>query len=113
MSDTTRTAPDSAKPLAPEPTKTPVAERPIIGAAAAQPTGDSALRPFQFHQSESDLTDLKRRIAPTRWSDPETVPDDNQASYHATLPTRTGHMSIEYACRQAVTWLIPCTTITQ
>src|SRR3546814_9233011 len=90
MSDTTRTAPDSAKPLAPEPTKTPVAERPIIGAAAAQPTGDSAIRPFQFHASEEDLTDLKRRIAATRWPDPETVNDDTHGVQPATMQKLAG-----------------------
>src|SRR3546814_15461594 len=96
MSDTTRTAPDSAKPLAPEPTKTPVAERPIIGAAAAQPTGDSAIRPFQFHASEEDLTDLKRRIAATRWPDPETVNDDTQGVQLATWQKLARHWASEY-----------------
>src|SRR3546814_19873587 len=95
MSDTTRTAPDSAKPLAPEPTKTPVAERPIIGAAAAQPTGDSAIRPFQFHASEEDFTDFKRRIAATRWHDPDTVTDDPPGVPLAPMQNLAGYWASE------------------
>ena len=38
-------------------------ERPFIGAAATvEPTGDTSIRPFEFHASDEELADLKRRI---------------------------------------------------
>jgi pimeloyl-ACP methyl ester carboxylesterase len=39
---------------------------------------DSSIRPFEFHASDDDLADLKRRIAATRWPERETVNDDTQ-----------------------------------
>ena len=63
----------------PEPTPKAPSERPIIGAAATfQPVDDRSIRPFQFHASDEDLADLKRRIAGTRWPERETVNDDTQ-----------------------------------
>jgi hypothetical protein len=38
----------------------------------------SAIRPFEIGFPESDLVDLRRRIAATRWPDRETVSDDSQ-----------------------------------
>jgi pimeloyl-ACP methyl ester carboxylesterase len=63
----------------------PTAEVFIGGAAAAQPAGDSSIRPFQFHASDADLADLKRRIAATRWPDRETVGDSSQGVNLATM----------------------------
>src|SRR4051812_26531267 len=37
-----------------------------------------AIRPFQFRASDEDLSDLKRRVAATRWPDRETVADQSQ-----------------------------------
>ena len=89
MADTTRTASDSAKTLAPEPTtanpSATVGERPIIGAAATEPTGDTSIRPFSFRASDEDLADLKRRIAATRWPERELVGDDTQGVQLATI----------------------------
>jgi len=53
---------------------------------AAEPTekfiladsGDATIRPFNFHASDEDLADLKRRIAVTRWPDRELVDDASQ-----------------------------------
>jgi pimeloyl-ACP methyl ester carboxylesterase len=56
----------------------------IGGAPTAQPTGDSSIRPFQFHASDADLAELKRRIAATRWPDHETVNDETQGVRLAT-----------------------------
>lgn len=47
-------------------------------AAAAPPSDDTSIRPFKFHASDKALADLKRRIAATRWPEPETVNDATQ-----------------------------------
>jgi pimeloyl-ACP methyl ester carboxylesterase len=44
----------------------------------AEPDGDASIRPFQFHATDEELADLKRRIAATRWPERETVNDDTQ-----------------------------------
>jgi hypothetical protein len=54
----------------------------VIGTAA---TGDTSIRPFQFHASDDDLADLKRRIAATRWPERETVADATQGVQLATI----------------------------
>jgi pimeloyl-ACP methyl ester carboxylesterase len=36
---------------------------------------DVAIRPFHFEASKDDLADLKRRIAATRWPEPEVAPE--------------------------------------
>src|ERR671935_479473 len=41
-------------------------------------TVDSAIRPFQINVPEQDIADLRRRLAATRWPEPETVKDDTQ-----------------------------------
>src|SRR5688500_8773956 len=39
------------------------AQAPVTGAAAAaSASGDPSIRPFQFHASDEDLADLRRRI---------------------------------------------------
>ena len=39
---------------------------------------DDTIRPFEFHASEEDFADLKRRIKATRWPERETVSDNSQ-----------------------------------
>ena len=41
-------------------------------------TDDNAIRPFHIHVPQSQLDDLQRRIAATRWPDKETVNDESQ-----------------------------------
>ena len=81
MSDTTRTAPDGAETLAPQPQeKTPARQRSRKRSDRRNPSGsddeDVSIRPFRFEASEEDLADLRRRILATRWPDRETVDDD-------------------------------------
>jgi pimeloyl-ACP methyl ester carboxylesterase len=46
----------------------------VVGAAeAASAAEDTSIRPFQFHASDEALTDLRRRIAATKWPGPEAV----------------------------------------
>src|SRR5580700_7053232 len=41
-------------------------------------TSDSSIRQFQVEVPEAELTELRRRIAATRWPERETVADDSQ-----------------------------------
>ena len=43
-----------------------------------KPAGTTAIRPFHVEVPEEELADLRRRIAATRWPEPETVPDQSQ-----------------------------------
>src|SRR5580700_11535296 len=45
----------------------------------------TALRPFHFSAPEAQLTELRRRIAATRWPERETVADDSQGVQLATM----------------------------
>ena len=67
-------------------------ERPFIGASATlNAAGETSIRPFSFHASDEDLTDLKRRIAATRWPERETVNDDTQGVRLATIQKLADH----------------------
>src|ERR1051325_6163468 len=46
---------------------------------------NSPIRPFHFSASESDLTDLRRRVAATHWPDKEQVNDASQGVQLATM----------------------------
>jgi pimeloyl-ACP methyl ester carboxylesterase len=52
--------------------------------AAAAPAGNS-IGPFRFEASEEQLTDLRRRIAATRWPDKEQVSDETQGVRLGTM----------------------------
>lgn len=51
----------------------------------APAVADTAIRPFKVQVPEAALTDLRRRIAETRWPDKETVTDRSQGNQLATL----------------------------
>ena len=64
------------------------ASPPATPAQAAQTpddTVDTSIRPFEFHASNEELAELKRRIAATRWPERETVNDDTQGVRLATI----------------------------
>src|SRR5690348_1667854 len=42
------------------------------------PAEDPAIRPFQVSFPDTELTELRRRVAATRWPERETVTDDSQ-----------------------------------
>ena len=46
---------------------------------------EASVRPFRVHVPDSDLADLRRRIASTRWPDKETVADGSQGAQLAKL----------------------------
>ena len=87
--------------VAPE-AKSAIVEGPpiIIATATAEPAEDTAIRPFEFHASDEDLADLRRRIAATRWPDKETVTDDSQGVQLATMQKLASYWATDYDWRK-------------
>jgi hypothetical protein len=68
------------------------------GHAAA---GDAAIRPFNVEIPETQLIDLRRRIAATRWPDRETVNDQSQGIQLAKLKPLVEYWGTSYDWRKA------------
>lgn len=80
------------------PSATPASDpRPANRSGAAQ--GD-AIRPFQYKAAEEDLTDLRRRIAATRWPEKEPVSDHSQGVPLATVQKLARYWEKEYDWRK-------------
>lgn len=60
-----------------------------------------AIRPFRVDVPQADLDDLRRRIAATRWPDPETVPDRSQGAQLAELKELVRYWGTDYDWRKA------------
>ncbi len=52
---------------------------------------DESIRPFRIDIPQADLDDLKRRIASTRWPEPETVKDETQGVQFSTMKALADH----------------------
>ena len=63
-------------------------------------SSDEAIRPFQFHASQADLDDLRRRILATRWPEKEHVNDQSQGVPLATMKALADYWSTEYDWRK-------------
>jgi pimeloyl-ACP methyl ester carboxylesterase len=68
------------------------------GHAAAD---DAAIRPFNVEIPETQLIDLRRRIAATRWPDRETVNDQSQGIQLAKLKPLVEYWGTSYDWRKA------------
>ena len=66
---------------------------------AASPTGEE-IRPFQSRASDEALSDLKRRIAATRWPTAELVRDDTQGVRLGTMQKLAGYWVNGYDWRK-------------
>ena len=98
MSADTTTTPGGAPTLTPETTST---ERPFIGATATvEETDDTAIRPFQFHASDEELAELKRRILATRWPERESVDDGTQGVQLALMQKLADYWANDYNWRR-------------
>jgi pimeloyl-ACP methyl ester carboxylesterase len=64
-------------------------------------TTDTAVEPFRVSIAEADLTDLKRRLAATRWPDKETVGDQSQGVQLAKLQELVRYWATDYDWRKA------------
>ncbi len=69
-----------------------------FGAAMA---ANAAIRPFRVDIPETELTDLRRRIADTRWPDAETVDDQSQGIQLARLRPLVEYWGRGYDWRKA------------
>jgi pimeloyl-ACP methyl ester carboxylesterase len=64
------------------------------------PAGNTSIRPFHVSFSDADLTDLRRRVAATRWPQKETVADDSQGVQLATMQKLAKYWQTDYDWRK-------------
>ncbi|MDR9762891.1 epoxide hydrolase [Rhizobium redzepovicii] len=69
--------------------------------AQTRPASDESIRPFHVHVAQSQLDDLKRRIAETRWPDKETVGDISQGIQLARVQELVRYWGTGYDWRKA------------
>ena len=62
---------------------------------------DGAIRPFHVNVPQEALDDLRRRVAATRWPDPETVTDRSQGVQLATMKELVRYWQTDYDWRKA------------
>ncbi|MGA8272649.1 MAG: epoxide hydrolase family protein [Candidatus Sulfotelmatobacter sp.] len=65
-----------------------------------QATDNNAIRPFHMNFPDEELTELRRRINTTKWSDRETVPDQTQGVQLATIQALARYWGTEYDWRK-------------
>ena len=63
-------------------------------------SADTAIRPFQVHVPEAELTELRRRINNTKWPERETVADTTQGVQLATTQALARYWAAEYDWRK-------------
>jgi pimeloyl-ACP methyl ester carboxylesterase len=73
-------------------------ESPKTQPALRKPT--PSIRPFQVNFPDSDLAELRRRIAATRWPEKETVGDSSQGVQLATIQALARHWETDYDWRK-------------
>ena len=66
---------------------------------------DKSIRPFHGNVPEEQLTDLRKRIAATKWPDKETVADQTQGVQLATIQKLAGYWGTDYDWRKCETKL--------
>ena len=81
----------------------PVPKEATVTSTLTQPPqapASDAIRPFQYHASDSALTDLRRRIEATRFPDKETVTDATQGVQLATVQSLARYWATKYDWRK-------------
>jgi pimeloyl-ACP methyl ester carboxylesterase len=76
----------------------------LLGAQRAAASGDS-IRPFTVNIPQEEVTELRRRIAATRWPEQETVTDSSQGVPLATMRELARYWETEYDWRTCETKL--------
>ena len=75
---------------------------PISTAHAAQPAGDTSIRPFaKIGMEQEAIEDLRRRVVATQWPEQETVGDSSQGVPLATMRDLARYWAGEYDWRKA------------
>ena len=62
--------------------------------------GDASIRPFTVSISQDEITELRRRIAATRWPEKETVADQSQGVQLATMQKLADYWATDYDWRK-------------
>src|SRR5208282_4891087 len=75
-------------------------ENPMTQTSATQAADKNAIRPFQVHVPEAELSELRRRIQATRWPDRETVTDESQGLPLATIQDLARYWATDYDWRK-------------
>src|SRR6267142_1587046 len=83
-------------PSSSEPAQAQQAQPPSARAAAE----DKSIRPFHVNISEEAITDLRRRIAATKWPEKETVTDASQGVQLATMQALARYWGTKYDWRK-------------
>src|SRR5512145_2906997 len=65
-----------------------------------QASDKNAIRPFHVSVPEAELTELRRRIAATRWPEKETVTDESQGVQLATTQKLARYWATDYDWRK-------------
>src|SRR5262249_27810697 len=73
----------------------------LPGVGFAQPESSPAIRPYPVHVSQQALTDLRPRIAETRWPDKETVADPSQGAQLDPFEKLVRYWGTSYDWRKA------------
>jgi hypothetical protein len=71
-----------------------------LGAQPSGSPGDAATRPFHISFPETDLVDLRRRIAETRWPDKEAIADASQGVQLETVQKLAQYWATDYDSRR-------------
>ena len=74
--------------------------RPTPVTAPPVSEGGASIRPFEYHASDEELADLRRRITATRWPERETVNDRTQGVQLATSQALAKYWATEYDWRR-------------
>src|SRR5262245_60887654 len=73
---------------------------PSAGASDDLTAARDAIRPFRVQIPDSELLDLRRRIATTRWPERETVVDDTQGVPLEIMKELTRYWATDYDWRR-------------
>jgi pimeloyl-ACP methyl ester carboxylesterase len=72
----------------------------LFPSQAAAASADDAVRPFRVEIPDEQITDLRRRIAATRWPDRETVNDQSQGAQLAKFQELVRYWGSDYDWRK-------------
>jgi pimeloyl-ACP methyl ester carboxylesterase len=72
----------------------------ILPKALAATSENSEIRSFRFSATDEELSDLRRRVAATRWPDSETVKDHSQGVQLNTIKNLAHHWATDYDWRK-------------
>ncbi|UXN59863.1 epoxide hydrolase family protein [Phyllobacterium zundukense] len=72
----------------------------LISASPARAAATEEIRPFSAHFSDEQITDLRRRVAATKWPKKETVADTSQGVQLATIQKLAQYWATDYDWRK-------------